>query len=277
VEFLNTKTLTSSRHLGHESGPFQTGCSEAAGLDLRVVKDEGEKRSDLRKRTESKFLIPGADIESIRQVLTQRFEQQTHGLKKFSTVRSLYFDDPRLSACHANLEGLDGRRKVRIRWYDSPLPQREFFFEVKWRENKVTGKHRLKMSTDRPLHQWTFRQLQQQLNAVLPEMFQSRFLRNIEPVLIVEYLREHFVAFESTRATGVRLTLDYDLKFYDQTGRSGLNVDFGRKMQDFALIECKVPSDFSVRTETFFSPLKLRIGSCSKYVAGCQTLDLVKV
>ncbi|MEQ1903286.1 MAG: polyphosphate polymerase domain-containing protein [Pirellulaceae bacterium] len=275
MEFPNTKSLASIRHTGHEFASRSAGYSDASGYGLRIVEDQGEKRSDLRKRTESKFLIPGADIESIRQILKQRFEPQTHG-HKFSTVRSLYFDDPRLSACRANLEGLDGRRKVRIRWYDSPKPQHEFFFEVKWRENKLTGKHRLRMNAERPLHQWTFRQLQQQLNTVLPEKFQSRFLRNIEPVLIVEYRREHFVAIESTRATDVRLTLDYDLKFYDQTGRSGLNLDFGRRMLDFALIECKVPSGFSVRTETLFSPLKLRIGSCSKYVAGCQTLDLMR-
>ena len=274
MECPKSESLASIRH-SDNGGSTWTGGSAASGFGLRVIEDEGEKRKDLKRRTESKFLIPGADLESVRQILKQRFEPQTHH-HKFSTVRSLYFDDARLTACRENLEGLDSRRKVRIRWYDSPRPQHEFFFEIKWRENKVTGKHRLRMHADRPLHQWTFRQLQQQLHTILPKEFQPRVLRNTEPVVVVEYRREHYVAIESTITNGVRLTLDYDLKFYDQTGRPGLNLEFGRRMQDFALIECKVPSGLSLRTESLFSLLKLRIGSCSKYVAGCQTLDLVR-
>ena len=243
--------------------------------DLSVRDDEGEQRSDLRKRTESKFVMPGADIEKIRQILLNRSQRQIHS-DTISTVRSLYFDDPRFSACYANLEGLDNRRKVRVRWYDSLLPQHEFFFEVKWRENKLTGKHRLRLHSERPLHELSFREMQNQLMNILPSGFQTRFLRNIEPVSVVEYRREHFVTQDASLAAGVRLTLDYDLKFYDQTGRRSLRMDFARRLQDFVLIECKVPSGFAVRPESFFSPLTLRVESCSKYVLGCQTLELVR-
>ncbi len=240
-----------------------------------ILEDEGEQRSDVRERTESKFVMPGADIGTIRQILLNRFQRQIHN-ERVSTVRSLYFDDPRFSACHANLDGLDSRRKVRVRWYDSLLPQHEFYFEIKWRENKLTGKHRLRLRAERPLHEMNFREMQNQLMNILPTGFQTRFLRNIEPVLVVEYHREHFVSQDPIRAAGVRLTLDYDLKFYDQTGRRNLRMDFGRRLQDFVLIECKVPSGFAVRPESFFSPLKLRVESCSKYVLGCKTLELVR-
>ncbi len=41
-----------------------------------------------------------------------------------------------------------------------------------------------------------------------------------EPTVLVEYKREHFIAGD------LRLTIDYDLAFYDQTGKQFLSTRF---------------------------------------------------
>ncbi len=90
-----------------------------------------------------------------------------------STVNSVYFDDAALSTCQANLDGLGRRNKVRIRWYDTPQPGHSFFFEIKWRDNRVTGKHRLQMRASERLSELSYDTILASLSAAS--------LRNVNP------------------------------------------------------------------------------------------------
>jgi VTC domain len=107
-----------------------------------TVLDQTEKRLDLAERREVKFVLTGSDIGTLRRVLETNTRRQIHN-HEVSTVRSVYFDDARLSACQANLDGLGIRRKLRLRWYDQLMPGHEGYLEIKWRNNRVTGKHRM--------------------------------------------------------------------------------------------------------------------------------------
>ncbi len=120
------------------------------------VLDQTEKRQDLAQRREVKYVLTGADIGTVRQVLDVNAQRQVHNAR-VSTVRSVYFDDARLSACQANLNGLGTRRKVRLRWYDHLLPGHQAFLEIKWRDNRVTGKHRMHVTCDQPLSELAFK------------------------------------------------------------------------------------------------------------------------
>ncbi len=234
---------------------------------LQLIGDEGLQRSDLKQRTELKFNLPGSDLEKLRRILEVRFQRQIHS-QTVSTVRSLYFDTPHFSACRANIDGLASRRKIRIRWYDRLQPERDFFFEVKWRENRVTGKHRLQYHSTVPLHELHFDEMKSGLMATLPEAYRANFLQGYEPVVIVEYQREHFVSPDEK----IRLTLDYNLKFYDQVARRSWQFRFPTALENFVLIECKMPVGLEPLVAPLLSPLRLRVGRCSKYVHGCQQL-----
>ena len=109
--------------------------------------DSGVTRSDLTSRREIKYAFPRMDVGKLRGLLETNCRRLIHN-DRVSVVRSIYFDDVRLSACHANLDGLGIRRKLRLRWYDSPRPETDFFLEVKWRENRITGKHRLQLHAE---------------------------------------------------------------------------------------------------------------------------------
>ena len=226
------------------------------------------KKPDWEQRKELKFLLRNENIDVLRQVLRGSCKQVVHA-QTVSTVRSVYFDDSRLSACQANLNGLANRQKLRFRWYDSLEPQAPMFAEVKWRRNRVTGKHRHQVEPP-PNHSW--QAWLRELEPSVPVSIQTTMQLYREPVVLVEYKREHFQSL----IDGIRLTLDYDLRFYDQLGKPGLNVRFANRSYGTAVMEGKVPVGMESYLKEFLNPYPGRVQRCSKYVLGCRMLGLVK-
>jgi hypothetical protein len=227
-------------------------------------------RSDLASRREVKFALPGADLGKLRNILDVNCRRLVHN-DPISTVRSIYFDDVRLSACRANLAGVGRRQKLRLRWYDSLNPGKDLFFEIKWRDNRVTGKHRLQLQASTPLAEMSYRQITDGLIAALPAQHVDQVLRCSEPTAIVEYRREHFVSFDGA----LRITLDYDLAFYNQTGKTIVNTSFPHRLPDLVVVEGKTPVGRERELKQLLYPLSLRVGRCSKYVHGCRLLGLI--
>ena len=231
--------------------------------------DKGESRSDLSSRREVKYALPQMDAAKLRRLLEVNCRRLIHN-DRISMVRSVYFDDVRLSACRANLNGLGMRRKLRLRWYDSLRPGQDFFFEIKWRDNRRTGKHRLQLHAERAISELSYRQIQSNLEAVLPEHLLRDLLAYTEPVVIVEYKREHFASDD-----GLRITLDYDLTYYDQTGRQMISTCFPRRLDDLVVLEGKTPIGREGELRRWLHPFSPRVGRCSKYVHGCCQLGLI--
>lgn len=227
-------------------------------------------RSDLASRREVKFTLGAADLGKLRTILDVNCRRLVHN-QRVSTVRSIYFDDVRLSACRANLAGVGRRQKLRLRWYDSLTPGKDFFFEIKWRNNRITGKHRLQIEAPRPLVEMSYRQIVEGLLATLPDQHIGQVLASSEPVAIAEYKREHFASGDGS----LRITLDYDLAFYDQTGRRFMNTSFPHRLDDLIVIEGKTPVGREWELKRLLYPLALRVGRCSKYVHGCRLLGLI--
>ncbi len=232
--------------------------------------DETETRRDLASRRESKFVIDRREVDIARSILNQNARRVDHG-GRFSTVRSIYFDDIQLSACRANLSGLSHRQKLRLRWYDSLSPNHACYLEIKWRTNRVTGKYRLKIESTRNLSEQSYDELLGQLYQSVPQRFLPWIARQLEPIVIVEYLREHFVSIDEK----LRVTLDYDLAFYDQTGKTRVSTAFPRKRPDLVVIEGKTAIGDEMALRALFHPMRLKLSRCSKYVHGCKTLGFI--
>lgn len=236
---------------------------------LRII-NNGPVRADLALRREVKYALPNADPGTLRLLLKASCKPVHFGNGP-SLVRSVYFDDHRFSACFENLHGISSRRKVRIRWYDRPLPGQSFFFEIKWREARLTGKYRLEMQSKIPLSEMDYSDLIEHLMELLPADHRRYMLKYSEPVGLVEYKREHFVS----RDEAVRATLDYDLKFYDQTGRRRIKLEFGKRMENMVVLEGKAPVGRERELLDMFAPMRLRATRSSKYVNACMELGLV--
>jgi hypothetical protein len=235
------------------------------------VIDGGASRHDLARRKELKFTLPRADVQKLRRLLEANGRRQVHN-EPISTVNSVYFDDARLSACRANLDGLGRRQKVRVRWYDSPLPQREVFFEIKWRDNRVTGKRRLHLLSPEPIGRLSYRAFLAGLAAALPPEHQAVLVRYCEPTVLVRYQREHFTSADGS----LRATIDYNISYFDQTGKSFVSTSFGQPHDGLVVLEGKMPPGRELDLVSLLHPLGARLGRCSKYVNGCQMLGLVR-
>ena len=79
----------------------------------------------------------------------------------------------------------------------------------------------------------------------------------------------------AARNSPLRLTLDYDLAFYDQTGKKYISTAFRQPMVDMVLIEAKGPPGCEQDVREFLYPLAPRISPFSKYSHGCHHLGLV--
>lgn len=236
-----------------------------------IVVDQTAERSDLAKRAEIKYALPHVDVDKLRSHLAGNCRQLVHN-NRVSVVRSIYFDDASLSACRANLDGISSRRKLRMRWYDTVTPKQDVYFEIKWRENRITGKHRLHVRSEQPLDELSYSQIDDRLWQALPEEYRCQMIIAPEPIMIVQYDREHFSSDDGS----LRVTLDYNLTFYDQVGRQSIATDFSCRMDDHAVIEGKVPVGRDADLRRLLSPYVPRANRCSKYVHGCRLLGHIR-
>ena len=241
----------------------------ATNLSITMV-DNGASPYDLVTRRELKFVFTRHDVATLRGVLLRACRPIIHA-GPVSTVRSVYFDDPALGACRANIDGVGLRHKTRLRWYDQEHPSDRFFLEVKWRRYRVCGKRRLHLASNFPLGEASFRSLHRELRRSLPEQYQVLLARDTEPIVLVEYRREHF----ALRDGDARLTLDYDLRFFPQLGRHRLSRRFAEPLPGVVLIEWKSGVDAVVSLPRTLAPLRARAARFSKYVTGCQRLGYV--
>jgi hypothetical protein len=231
---------------------------------------EDESRKDLAQRRETKYLLHDADVGKIRSLLKGNARRLIHN-EPISTVRSIYFDNVMLDDCQANLDGISPRKKVRLRWYDSLNPKDVLFFEIKWRDNRITGKHRLELGLKQEVSKLAYRQIINNLIDILPPQHAADSLKRSEPIVMVEYRREHF----SSADEQLRATLDYDLAFYDQTGKRAISTSFPCRMPEMFVMEAKGPEAYQQEVKELLYPFKPRAGACSKYVHGCLQLGLV--
>jgi SPX domain protein involved in polyphosphate accumulation len=236
---------------------------------LKIIHNE-KKRDDLGMRREVKYLFWNADPGKLRNFLEVNCRRIVYH-KAVSTVRSIYFDTYNLAACRANLNGIGRREKVRLRWYDSIEPISFFFFEIKWRKNLMTGKKRLKIGIMESFFDLPFHETFQQLESILPDAYANLLIRYPDPVIIVEYKREHFISLDQK----FRLTLDYDLVYYDQFGKIKPDVHFARRTPEQVILECKGKQVNGKAFRELIFPFSPRVSRCSKYVTGCQFTGLI--
>ncbi len=172
------------------------------------------------RRFEYKYLVPCERLDELRECVRPFVELDKYAERSGGqyTVRSIYFDTPRLSNYLQKIEGLKMRKKLRIRGYNKAAPDSLVFLEIKRRYGVPIAKNRA------PLY---YRNLPALLatgdyqtyirkNFGMPNAYEDaqRFLYNMHrhamrPVVTVVYDREAFVGkFDHT----VRVTFDKNLR-----------------------------------------------------------------
>ena len=235
---------------------------------FKLINEHGSPAEFVGRR-ETKYAFQNIDVGTLRRLLETNCRRLIHK-HRVSVVRSIYFDDAQLTACRSNINGLEFRRKLRLRWYDSPKPGNEFFIELKWRDNQVTGKHRMQLRSSTALEDLSYTQIRSCLVGSVPAFLIRDVLKFNEPIVLVQYKREHFKTDD-----GLRITLDYDLTFYDQTGRQKISALFPRRLSELVVLEGKTPVGREFELRRWLHPLSPRASRCSKYVHGCWQIGLL--
>ena len=164
-------------------------------------------------RREVKFSLPNVDAWKFRSILAVNCRRVSYA-GATSRVCSIYFDDAALCALRANLDGTSRRTKTRIRWYDTPFPEKRFFFEVKRREDDGIFKERTPILASGSLASMSFHEIVVGLARVLPARLREHLIARSEPKLLIEYERTYYEAIDGP----IRITLDRDLTFWGQGG-----------------------------------------------------------
>ena len=96
-------------------------------------------------RFEYKFVVPQGELQALRAGLAP-FVAPDHfadvRAQKEYTVRSIYFDTARFDFYHEKLEGLQFRKKIRVRGYNEPEERSLVYLEVKKKITDHCLKHR---------------------------------------------------------------------------------------------------------------------------------------
>lgn len=165
----------------------------------------------MRYRHELKYLCTQLQLELLESQLDCLMEKDKYsGERGFYTVRSLYFDDYDNSAMKQKEDGVDCRKKYRIRSYCEGLDDM-FHLEIKhrvkdkiWKESCIlTAEETRKALEGNPL-EYAGKETEK---AVLNQFELARDTLLLQPAIIVEYDRVPYIYPEGN----VRITMDRNI------------------------------------------------------------------
>ncbi|MEM0961837.1 MAG: polyphosphate polymerase domain-containing protein [Bacteroidota bacterium] len=235
-------------------------------------------------RRELKYLVPEAERERLYRLVSPYVVPDPHadgpGRPSY-TVRSVYFDTPRLRDLTQKMSGDERRRKVRLRGYDAPDGS-GVVLEVKRKHGSAVWKNRIPLSPDAALT--LLKGASPEALVASGELREDRVeetrhalfhLRrdHRQPVLTVTYDREPLLGrFDPS----LRVTLDRRLRCRPfpalGPGLDGLYSEDGmaRTFRDHFILEVKFDRVFPAWLRDVTARLGLRREALSKYGLGVE-------
>lgn len=222
-------------------------------------------------RHELKYQISQADYYALRQRLMPVMKRDPHtGTDGRYTIRSVYFDNYRDKALREKVDGVQVRKKFRIRYYND-----DFSFitlEKKIKHNNLC------MKIDAPLTQEEYLRILREPGSwmldhpepLLRELYCKMKIQQLKPRVLVSYVREPYIY----DAGNVRVTFDSQIRtslFQNSFEESGLwdisatdapedtilEVKFDAFLPD--IIACLLQSE-NIRQQAFS-----KYGSCRRF------------
>lgn len=179
-------------------------------------------------------------------------------------VNNIYFDNHNFSALNENIAGVSQRGKLRYRWYGESLHPGPGTLEFKIKHNCFGWKHLYKLDTFpySPGDSWDriCRNLKKELGET------ERFLLGSYPcpIIINSYKRKYFICRDKT----IRVTLDWDLRAFDQQQRFKPNLRKAKRLPDIIVVEFKAARTHREHLDQYIQNIPIRLGKHSKYVVG---------
>jgi SPX domain protein involved in polyphosphate accumulation len=175
-------------------------------------------------------------------------------------IHSIYFDTPDLSSYRSNIEGLQNRYKVRIRWYNEDTNNAKLEIKIKegnFGKKIVKDLSNFNPNTDLQKQIFNIENLADIEIGVLP------YLKSLVPATYNYYTRNYYASFDNK----IRLTVDTNMYFkrlFTQYLVSKNQMNFLNQ----SVIELKYDIKNESRVSQILKNTPLKISKFSKYVSG---------
>ncbi len=158
-------------------------------------------------RQEKKYFITMQDFIYLSGVLEKVMLQDEHNGALGYHIRSLYFDTPYEEDYTGKINGLELRRKIRLRNYDADAGYA--MLEMKQKQGNMQKKRSLKMKREdaKQLIACNYRVLQKYEEPFAAECYAVMNTQCYRPKTVVEYRRKAFIAKENK----IRITFDSNI------------------------------------------------------------------
>ncbi len=180
-------------------------------------------------------------------------------------VNSVYMDTPDLNSFNDHLSGIPLRRKLRFRWYGEDLTKAKGITEVKNKSERVGWKITQLVDCEFDLASQSWDEIMNGLRAnttgVIHEM-----LCVARPVVLTVYFREYYLSGDGL----VRLTIDTDLRAYDQLMSARPNIWFCQPLEQPVIVELKSDKENATSISDILSHFPIRSNRYSKYMTNLR-------
>lgn len=159
-------------------------------------------------RQEKKYFMTLFHMKKLSGQLDAVMIQDAHNGAMGYSIRSLYFDTINEQDYEAKIDGLELRRKIRLRIYD---PSAEFaMLEMKQKEGNYQKKRSLRVSREDAvaLTEGKYDALLHYPDPFATECYGLMHLQCYRPKTIVEYKRKAYIAKENK----IRITFDHEIR-----------------------------------------------------------------
>ncbi len=164
-----------------------------------------------------------------------------------------------------NLIGISRRTKLRFRWYGDDISVVQGVLELKCKSSQLGWKKHHSVGEGFDLMKISWRELLRRLREQVNDGEFSFWLSQLSwPVLITRYMREYY---ESTDHR-VRVTIDYDLAFYEQITHWMPNLHLRAPVPGRVVVEVKADESLHRRVSDVLTSFPLQVERNSKYVGG---------
>ncbi len=160
--------------------------------------------SDIVLRAEKKYLVPLEYMYSQRNFLRMFLEEDPHNGEDGYSIRSLYYDTPDNRDFNEKDEGVELRRKIRLRIYSPGAKSAKLEMKQKQGANQKKRSLTVLRADAQSLVQGDYTPLLTYADPFALECYGLMNTHAYRPVAIVEYKRTAFIAKENN----IRVTFD---------------------------------------------------------------------
>ena len=217
-------------------------------------------------RYEVKMTCPEAHLPEVRSWLRVQSDPfgETYPPRQ---INNIYLDSQAAGSLEDHLDGVSSRQKLRFRWYGPDADAAQGNLELKCRAGRLGWKKHYPIPYTFDLtrtlwHLW-LGQLRDQADGEAT-LWLSTVAR---PTLVNRYMREYLATLDGQ----IRLTIDYQIRAYDQLLYTVPNLDFPLPIEPQVVIELKSDPAHLRRLSDILTQFPLRAARHSKYVTGIES------